>query len=138
MATKKNKIKIPNLYKDVYKFNKQVIGMQIPKFGSFLSEKQSNWFQGVIKEEMSEFKEAEKNKNVVGQLDAILDAVYFLIGRAVELGFTEEQLYFHWNNIQKANMSKKKGNKGRGSNLDAIKPKGWKGPEEKFIKKYIK
>ena len=70
----------------------------------------------------------------VDMIDAIMDLIYFALGRLYEIGCTENDFAAMWNAIHHANMTKKRGNKGRGSDDDAIKPEGWQGPEQVFIK----
>lgn len=65
-------------------------------------------------------------------LDALIDNIYFIIGRAYELGYSSEQFEKAFKVVHNCNMTKKRGNKGRGSNDDAIKDETWVGPEEKI------
>lgn len=123
---------------DVIKFNKKVIKLKPLKKKEVMTIERQFWFVNVVKEEMFEFIKACKENDITGKIDALLDMQYFILGRLYECGFTPEEVEFHWNNIHKANMRKIKGNKGRGSDDDAIKPEGWKSPEELFIKKFLK
>lgn len=137
-------------FKDVIKFNKEIIKLNST---AWLDDKQLEWFKGVIKEELGEFEKANETckKAVltesvsrnrlhelrVNMLDALIDLIYFTYGRIYELGFTPDEFEVMWNAVQEANMSKKKGNKGRGSDQDAIKPEGWKSPESVYIQYMI-
>lgn len=134
-----------NKYLDVINFNEKIIGLNQV---DYLDEERLNWFKGVIREELGEF-EAANNifKEAIGNgvddnkllelkidmMDAIIDLVYFALGRLYELGFSNKDFDIMWEAIHNANMNKKKGNKGRGSDTDAIKPLGWQGPEKVFL-----
>lgn len=132
-------------FRDVVEFNQEIINLAPAEY---LSEERLNWFKTVINEELSEFEEANTkyvnatiaklSEDILLELkadmiDAIMDLLYFAYGRLYEIGCTENDFNCMWNAIQTANMSKKRGNKGRGSDDDAIKPEGWKGPEQTFI-----
>lgn len=119
------------MIKDVYKFNEEIVKTEkVEK----LNEERLQWFKNVVNEELLEFVEAHNNNDKVGMLDAIIDNIYFIIGRAYELGITEEQFKLSFKAIHECNMNKKRGNKGRGSDMDAIKDSTWIGPEEKIAK----
>ena len=127
-----------DILKDVISFNQKVIGLKpIKKTEKPIAER-LNWFYNVLTEEYNEMNSAVYASDPAGVLDALVDMIYFVLGRVHEYGFTPEEFYFHWNNVHKANMKKKKGNKGRGSNEDAIKPLGWISPEDKYRKKFLK
>ena len=138
-------------FEDVMKFNKEVIGLK-PK--EFLGQERVMWFSNVINEELEEFIQANKiyaeayvhsvetgepiPEDIVYEMkadmvDAIMDLIYFAYGRLYEIGTTVEDFECIWNAIQNANMTKKRGNKGRGSDDDAIKPYGWRGPEATYV-----
>lgn len=134
-------------FKDVIKFNQEVVKL---KPTAYLSEKQLKWFKGVINEELEEFEVANNNfaetfkagkkltedqiyEMQAAMVDALIDLIYFAYGRLYEINTTPEEFECMWDAVQEANMSKKRGDKGRGSDNDAIKPEGWKGPEEKLI-----
>lgn len=132
-------------FRDVIEFNQDIINLAPT---DYLSEERLNWFKNVINEELSEFESANDKYAVAAKndfnedsllelkadmIDAIMDLLYFAYGRLYEIGCTEDDFNCMWAAIQNANMSKKRGNKGRGSDDDAIKPEGWQGPEKTFI-----
>lgn len=133
-----------NEFKNVIEFNNQVLGMTCSKF---LSKERIEWFKGVINEELGEFEEANTNYIEASgshddhmaqccraeMADALIDLLYFAYGRLYEIGVFPEDFKAMWAQVHAANMKKKKGNKGRGSDLDAIKPEGWEAPEKKFF-----
>lgn len=118
-----------NIYKDIIDFNTIVIGLKIPdnKFNMF-SWDRYKWFKGVIDEELNEFTDAYLDNDLDGQVDAIIDMTIFALGRLVEMGVSEETFHDCWKKVHDKNMQKKLGNKGRGSDCDAIKPEGWESP----------
>lgn len=137
-------------FADVIEFNQEIIGLGPTEY---LNPERLQWFKNTINEELGEFEaanekykmdyEASKRINVtedqlledkVDMIDAIMDLIYFALGRLYEIGCTEDDFVAMWNAIHHANMTKKRGNKGRGSDDDAIKPEGWQGPEQVFIK----
>lgn len=130
---------------DVKEFNEKIIKL---KQAEFLNEERLKWFETVINEEMSEFKVANKNyidalnsnkskeeliKHKVDMIDALIDLLYYVYGRFYEINCKDYEFQCLWSSIQKANMSKVKGNKGRGSDEDAVKPEGWQSPEYTLI-----
>lgn len=138
-------------FEDVIRFNQEVIKLRTTEV---LNQERLDWFNKVINEELGEFNEANArytkacvqaaitgkgiNEDLVHKMksdmiDAIIDLIYFAYGRLYEIGVTPEEFDCMWNAVQKANMSKVKGNKGRGSDDDAIKPEGWQSPEAAYI-----
>lgn len=111
----------------VMEFNNEIIGLEVV---DKLNTERLEWFKTVVNEELNEFILAHKNNDRVGMLDALIDELYFILGRVQELGYTEKQFELAFNAVHNCNMNKKKGNKGRGSDTDAIKESTWKGPEE--------
>lgn len=114
------------MIKDVYKFNKEVIGLIQPEEVKILNRERLLFALTAMYEELQEFTVACNNNDIGEALDAIIDLIYFAIGRAYEMGITEEQFKKCWDIVQQKNMQKKKGIKNRGTSTDAIKPEGWK------------
>lgn len=113
----------------VKEFNQEVINLPTLRLAHCLPPDRVEWFINVVCEELDEFKIAYRQKNCVGMLDALVDMTYFILGRVYECGFTETQWNRTFEIVHKLNMSKAKGNKGRGSDLDAVKDENWIGPE---------
>lgn len=91
-----------------------------------------------LQEELNEFKEAVELGDIDGQADALIDLVYVAKGTAVMMGLPWEEL---WNDVQRANMEKKRGVGKRGHAVDLVKPAGWKPPQTGRILKeagYVK
>lgn len=113
---------------DVYKFNKEIIGLEEPNFKKApknLTRERLLFALIAMYEELNEFTVACNSDNVGEALDALIDLIYFAIGRAYEMGITEEQFKLCWDAVQNKNMSKKRGTKNRGTDCDAAKPEGW-------------
>jgi len=85
------------------------------------AEARMNW----VKEEVDEFLDAN---NVIDQADALVDALYFILGTAVEIGVDLEPVF---NIVQEANMSKLwcDGKPHFRADGKVIKPEGWQAPE---------
>lgn len=113
----------------VKEFNNEIVEMQGVRVAHCLAPERVSWFNNAISEEINEFKIAWQKKDCTGMLDALVDATYFILGRVQECGFTETQWDRAFEAVHQANMTKKRGNKGRGSDMDAIKDSGWQGPE---------
>lgn len=83
-----------------------------------------------LQEELDEYDEAIARDDLPEQIDALLDLVYIAVGTLDIMGVNSQR---HWNEIQRANMSKERAKHAsqskRGSSLDVIKPEGWVGPD---------
>jgi predicted HAD superfamily Cof-like phosphohydrolase len=85
-----------------------------------------------IREEMQELAEAWANEDVVGMVDAKIDAIYFLIGGLYKNGLTAEQIGDCFMAVHNANMLKVKGRvaaRATGDVPDALKPEAWVDPK---------
>lgn len=118
---------------DVYKFNREIIETKQPIKPTNLSRERLLFALTAMYEELNEFTIACNSNNVSEALDAIIDLIYFAIGRVYELGITETQFRQCWNLVQQKNMQKKRGTKNRGTDQDAQKPEGWVSPDFKDI-----
>lgn len=120
-------------FQQVKEFNDEIINLKPVGIASSLSSKRLDWFLNVVKEEAHEFEEAWKKADTVGMLDALIDMAYFLLGRVYECGFTEAEWDKCFAAVHECNMTKRKGNKGRGSDDDAVKDADWVGPEARIM-----
>lgn len=77
-------------------------------------------------EEVQEFIHATE---VVSQYDAMLDLIVFALGTIEHMGLPFQDGF---DAVMDANMAKVRGDKGRGTKMDLIKPPGWEGPERKL------
>lgn len=121
------------MYNDVVEFNQKIIGTKAPESWTNLNNERYGFACKVLLEEICEFMVARTNNDVPGALDAMVDLIYYAMGRCYEMGISPEDFKRAWDKVHEANMQKKLGNKGRGSDLDAVKPEGWKAPEHKQL-----
>lgn len=113
----------------IFDFNEQIIGTgDVPL--NALTEKQHNWTQTFCVEELQELREAFEAQDIVGMVDAVGDLIYGAMGTFKKMGLTREQVGAAFTAIHAANMTKKRGDKGRGSDEDATKPPDFVPPEE--------
>lgn len=113
------------LIEDVYEFNQKIIGTKQPEKFSVLNRERLLFALTAMYEELNEFTVANNCGNVGEALDAMIDLIYFALGRCYEMGITIEQFEKCWNVVQEKNMAKKRGTKNRGTDQDAMKPEGW-------------
>jgi len=125
-----------HLIDSVYAFNEQIIGTPTDLPLQPLSKELRNWFVDAINEELEEYSQAWLNQDLIGQVDAIIDLMYFAIGRLQQMGLTREQARDCFMAVHTANMTKKRGAQAKRGNLeaDAIKPAEWVAPEERLRK----
>lgn len=119
-------------FQQVKEFNEEIINLEIVSHSPLLKAERVDWFLNVVNEEANEFAEAWKSADTVGMLDALIDMAYFLLGRVYECGFTEAEWDKCFAAVHECNMTKRKGNKGRGSDDDAVKDADWVGPEARI------
>lgn len=113
----------------IFDFNEQVIGTgNVPL--NCLTEVQMTWTEKFVQEELTELREAYGEQDSAKMVDAVLDLIYGAMGTLKKMGVTREQAWKSFMAIHAANMTKKRGNKGRGSDEDAVKPADFVPPEE--------
>lgn len=66
----------------------------------------------------------------VDQSDALIDITYVVMGTAVSMGLPWQEL---WDDVHRANLSKKVGVTKRGHKKDLVKPDNWIGPKTEEI-----
>lgn len=118
-----------NIIDLIYDFNEQVIGTGDVDLNP-LTEKQHAWTQTFVAEEAAELKEAFEAQDIVKMVDAVGDLIYGAMGTFKKMGLSRAQVLAVFVAIHNANMTKKRGNKGRGSDEDAVKPADFVPPEE--------
>lgn len=103
--------------------NEPVTGLSDVDF--ILSTKQLN-------EEISEFEYADEQGNLPGQVDALLDLIYFALGILYKMGLSPLEINTLFAAVHYANMTKsagkKKGREVEGA-IDAVKPVDFKDPK---------
>ena len=113
----------------IFDFNEQVIGTGDVDLNA-LTEKQHAWTQTFVTEEAQELAEAFDQQDIVKMVDAVGDLIYGAMGTFKKMGLTREHVRAVFLAIHNANMTKKRGDKGRGSDEDAVKPVDFVPPEE--------
>jgi predicted HAD superfamily Cof-like phosphohydrolase len=114
----------------VIEFNRKVLGINQLLVKMPLVGKGKEFVADAVAEENTEFDGAV---DVVGQVDALIDMIYFAVGGLYKIGLTAEEISDCCDLVHDANMVKAKGKKeGRGDGTvpDAVKAVGWVGPEE--------
>jgi len=115
------------------KFNREVIDLPIPETPKLLSTQRGKFAIGALQEELTEFSEALVDKDILEASDALIDLIYFAIGRLVEMGVPAGLVF---DEVQRANMDKERGELSKRANslgYDAVKPKGWKAPDHSAL-----
>lgn len=111
---------------DVYEFNQKIIGITPPNIPTILSKERLLFALTAMYEELHEFTLASNENNIGEAVDAMIDLIYFALGRCYEMGISKEKFEKCWSIVQEKNMQKKKGTKNRGTSIDAMKPNNWK------------
>lgn len=86
-----------------------------------------SFYARFLMEELSELMKAHEKGNLVDAADAIADLAYVTMGCAHHMGIHLPKIL---EIVHEANMQKQPGATSRGYQQDAMKPKGWTGPEE--------
>lgn len=116
-----------------HKFNTEVLEFQPPMVPTTLSDARLKASLEAFKEEDTEFTSATMDGDVLEAADALIDGIYFRLGRLVEMGVPPAVVF---DEVQKANMGKVPGDlsKRPGWNgKDAVKPEGWTGPDHTWL-----
>ena len=120
----------------IYDFNEQIIGIPSGLPLAPLSVELREWFLKALHEEIDEFRDSYEAQDLIGQVDAILDLVYFAVGRLQQMGLSRSQVLACFEAVHAANMTKKRGVQAKRGNLeaDAVKPSDWISPEDRISK----
>ena len=81
----------------------ETFGQEVKNKPSFSSEKINNLRYELIKEELDEFKEALKDKDILEVADALTDILYVTYGAGHAFGIDLDKCF---EEVQKSNMSK--------------------------------
>jgi len=120
---------MPDIIDQIFDFNEQVINLGDIEFNT-LTQKQFDWTVNFCQEELREFQDAYEKQDLVGMVDAIGDLIYGAMGTFKKMGLNREHVRECFTAIHNANMTKKRGDKGRGSDEDAVKPADFVPPEQ--------
>lgn len=118
----------------VIEFNQQILGItqryvdqqSIEEFGLTFVQ---------LDEELNELSEARNNSNLVEQIDALIDLIYFAQGALYKMGINAKMYSAIFNAVHDCNMTKKKGKSHRENHgeTDAVKPEYWRPPNERIM-----
>lgn len=111
-------------------FNREIVSLPIPERPTMIGLDRANWAYGALVEEATEFLEANC---IEDQADALMDLIYFAVGRLIEMGVPPRAVF---DDIDRANMGKVQGSLSKRPNSlghDAIKPPGWQGPDHSWL-----
>jgi phosphoribosyl-ATP pyrophosphohydrolase len=114
-------------------FNGRVRGQVIPATPQPLTDQQAQRAVDAFAEESKELLEATAAGDVLEQADAILDLVFFALGRLAEMGIPAWGVM---EEINRANMEKKRGDLTKRTGwegYDAVKPEGWTPPDHSWL-----
>lgn len=114
-------------------FNRDVVALPIPEVPTIMSKQRVEWAKTALNEELTEFGDACESGDVLEAADALIDLVYFALGRIVEMGVPAAAVM---DEVQRANMGKKQGELSKRPGAmghDAVKPEGWKAPDHSWL-----
>ncbi len=113
---------------DAARFNHEIVGYPIPAQSELMSDDRAGFRADFMQEELDEFRKAQKEGDLDGAVDAIIDLMYVAAGAMNEMGVATQPC---WDEVHRANMRKKRGSQTKrpgGKGFDAIKPEGWTAP----------
>jgi phosphoribosyl-ATP pyrophosphohydrolase len=124
---------VAHMFSQVADFHDKVTALPIPIRPSVLDSDDLEWSVNAMKEELEEFEQATLEDNIDGAADAMIDLIYFALGRLVQMGVPAKEVFeaVHEANMQKqqGELSKRPGSKGH----DAVKPEGWQAPDHTWL-----
>lgn len=113
---------------DVKEFNEK-FGLTYKGRTRFLPSDVNHYRTEFMREELNEYVISYNNADLAGQLDALVDLMYVVIGTAEMQGFDLKEA---WARVHAANMTKVRATDAieskRNHILDVVKPEGWKAP----------
>jgi predicted HAD superfamily Cof-like phosphohydrolase len=126
-----------SVFGKVENFNMEIIGIdRTTAIGPIVDQEELGFFIGTLQEEIDEFIQANEEKDFIGQIDALVDLIYFAAGGFTRMGVPSHVTEKIFTAVHDANMTKKKGKKDRENGcheLDAVKPLDWVSPEERIM-----
>lgn len=120
------------MIEQIDKFNRDLLCISRSP-GSIQDKTEFDWFIGVLNEEKEELIKAHTEGDFIGEIDAVIDLMYFAGGFFTRVGLPPSVTIKIFNHIHECNMKKvagKKASRAISHNIDAIKPEDWVGPEE--------
>jgi len=118
------RLKMHNPLNDVARFQREILNNEFPeKPKRFTTIMELREAVDKLNEEVDELWGADKLSD---HADALIDLIYFAYGILYQRGVDIPRV---WDEVHRANMSKKRGVTHRGHENDAYKPDGWKAPD---------
>jgi predicted HAD superfamily Cof-like phosphohydrolase len=119
-----------DVYADVYRFHLK-FGLEYYGPPRFLPPDMHGHALSALREEVDEYEEAVNAGDLIAAHDALIDLIYFAVGRAILHGFPFRE---GWDAVHAANMRKQRAlpdgsDSKRGYGCDVIKPPGWTAPD---------
>jgi predicted HAD superfamily Cof-like phosphohydrolase len=117
----------------VEEFNTTIRGQAIPPTPTVLTEVQARRTSEAVNEELLELKHACLDGDVLEAADAVIDMMFFGLGRLAEMGVPAAAVF---EAVHAANMKKVPGDLAKRSGWsgsDAVKPAGWTPPDHSFL-----
>jgi hypothetical protein len=114
-------------------FNRGIIGLPIPVTPTMLNADRAKWALTALEEERTEFANAIDADDVLEAADALIDGIYFALGRLTEMGVPAMAVF---DGVHAANMGKVRGELSKrpgAQGYDAVKPEGWAPPAHTFL-----
>ena len=126
----------PDLFDSIYEFNRDVT-QAVRLVPMPLMAHEASFLINAVREEIHiEFKEAVIDGDIVKQIDALIDAMYYIVGGLYRIGLTPKTARDCFEAVHACNMRKANGIRDRRETeveSDAIKPDDWVGPEDLII-----
>jgi phosphoribosyl-ATP pyrophosphohydrolase len=129
-------IKFNNFPHQVIEFNQRVLNIEPRELGA-LGLAEYDISVKCLNEEIKEFVDAYTTGDVIGQIDAMIDLMYFAQGVLYKMGLTADSISKCCTAVHEKNMEKKLGvnfRRGDGTASDAVKGEGWVGPEAEICR----
>lgn len=114
---------------DVAHFQKTVLKYEFPEKPTKLRGRRLRETAICLNEEIDELFGAA---NISDQADALIDLIYFAFGALYQMGVPARKV---WDEVHRANITKKRGITERGNEIDAAKPEGWTPPDHSWLDK---
>jgi predicted HAD superfamily Cof-like phosphohydrolase len=121
------------MFRKVSWFNEQITGIVPPEQPTVPKATRVEWARTAMKEEIDEFVDACRENNVVDAADALIDLIYFALGRLHEMGVPPGPVF---DEVHRCNMEKQRGELSKRPGAmghDAVKPEGWKPPDHAYL-----
>ena len=116
------------VWRFVEDFNRKILGIKRDEVMQ-MDSNESDDLVIMMEEEIQEFKDS---LNVVDDVDALIDLIYFAVGGMVKSGLSVEQMHLCFRAVHEANMTKalgKKENRPDVQGTDAAKPDDFVDPK---------